>query len=269
MTTQKRNAEMVELLRPDFQARYEPNFAWVNAVSAFLLLPGLRGFWPMSSISNAGNAYDLSGQGRTLTYTGNPLYNVVGLAPYIDLDGAGDYLTRADEADLDITGAATVLATDLRGLTMGGWFWIDSLAPGADDAFIGKWNTVGDQRSYLLNFTDASNSVSFSVSSLGTAVTVVTVTSAAITAAAWHFMVGRFDPSTEINVWVDNVEVVNAVGTPASIYSGTANLNIGAHSNGATGLLDGRASLCFLCAAFLPDAHIKQLWEQTRALYGV
>ena len=92
-----------------------------DLISPFLALPGLVGFWPMSSVQRStGNAYDLSGQTRTLTYNGNPTYNINNdFAPYIRLDGTGDFLSRADETDLDILGTETIYASTVRGLTLG------------------------------------------------------------------------------------------------------------------------------------------------------
>ena len=52
--------------RPYFQLR---------ASSTFLSLPGLRGLWSMSAIQSNGDAFDQSGNGRLLTYNGNPTYN--------------------------------------------------------------------------------------------------------------------------------------------------------------------------------------------------
>lgn len=267
MTLQKRNAEMVELLRPDFQARYEPNFALVNACALHQAIPGLRGFWPLSSVDNTGAAYDLSGQTRTLTYNGNPAYGISGLAPYCDFDGTGDYLSRADEAGLDILGTETIFPTALRGLTFGGWFQIDTLA-GGTDGLIGKWNdNAVNQRSYLLDFNTTTNVIRFQLSTDGTAI--VSVSSAAVAAATWLHCIARFDPSTELALWVNGVKTTNLVAIPASVFNSTAQLNIGAYSNGASGLLEGWASMCFLSSAFLPDVWAGVLFEQTRALYGV
>ncbi|NJO31403.1 MAG: hypothetical protein HC874_30490 [Richelia sp. SL_2_1] len=75
----------------------------------------------MSSVQRStGNVYDLSGQGRTLTYNGNPTFNYTGLVPYVSLDGTGDFLSRADETDLDILGTETIYNSAVRGLTLGG-----------------------------------------------------------------------------------------------------------------------------------------------------
>src|SRR3990172_4789567 len=121
-----------------------------NVLASYMALPGLVGFWPMSSIQRStGNAYDLSGQGRTLTYNGNPAYTYYnGLVPYIDLDGTGDYLSRSDETDLDITGAETIYTTGAAGLTIGCWAWFD--VAGGTETAMSKWNPTGNQASYLL-----------------------------------------------------------------------------------------------------------------------
>ncbi|KKM02127.1 hypothetical protein LCGC14_1787550 [marine sediment metagenome] len=261
---QKRNSAMVELLRPDFQARNEPNFAWKSACSVFQALTGLRGSWPLSSFNEAGNAYDMSEQGRVLTYNGNPVYNYEGLIPYLDFDGTGDFLSRADEAGLDIIGTETFVAAAARGLTIGGWFAFDNLT--REEALIGKWNTTGNQRSYILEKM-ATDFVRFAVSVDGTAETVVNDT-VAVTTTDWFFAVGRFDPSAAMTLFINGRTIVGGAG-PATINNSNAQLNIGAHNNGAASLLDGKASMNFLCAAQLSNTIIDAMFEQTRSMYGI
>lgn len=262
-TVQIRNPENIALLSADLQLRYEPNFAWVNAISAGLMLPALRAFWPMSSADESGNALDLSGQGRTLSYNGNPAYSAVGLAPFLNLDGAGDYLSRADEAGLDITGTETTVGAALRGLTILGWFEADAF--GAAAGLMGKWAAAGN-RSYLL-YKLAADTPRFSVSGDGTAE--VAVTAASAMTAAWYCIAGRFTPSTELALFVNGVKTTNLAGVPASIYSGNASFTIGGYDSPVANFLDGRPSLCALCAAALPDCFVNAFYEQTRALYGV
>jgi hypothetical protein len=263
------NDELVQQLTPDFQGRYEPNFAWKSACSQYLALPALRGSWPFSSFDQTGVAYDLSGQGRTLTAVGPPEYNYHNLAPYVDFDGANDYLSRADEAGLDITGLETVVAAGARGLTIGGWFWTDTLAYGGTTrGFIGKYLTAGNQRSYMLAFDDVLNSPRFIVSVDGTAT--VSVLGMTMATNAWYCIIGRFIPSTELKIWVNGETATNAVGIPAQIFPSAADLNVGAYNNGAAAnRLDGRASMCFLCAAALSDAIVGQIYQQSRAMFGV
>lgn len=266
MAIQTRNDEMVSLLSADFQPRYEPNFAWKSACSSFLVLLGLRGFWPFSSFNESGNAYDLSGQGRTLTMQNDPAYNYYNLAPYVDLDGSNDWFDRTDEVGLDISGTEIFVTGTVQGLTIGGWFWTDTL--GVTKGFAAKWNDSGvNQRAYLLYLQGSTNTARFAVSTDGTAI--AAVTGASISASNWYFIVGRFTTSTDVEIFVNGTWYSLGSG-PATVFDSNADLNIGAYNNGqASTRLNGRASLCFLCAAALPDAVVGSLWHQTRAMFGV
>jgi len=280
MAIQKRNDEMVNLLASDFQRRYEPQFAWGNAVSMFLQLPGLRGFWPMSAVDSSGNAQDQSGHAHHLTYTGNPVYGLdletaKTLAPYIRFDGTGDYLTRTDEADLDITGTETYFESEgsdkgaRMGLTLGGWFYPEDDTN--DQNLISKWDAASNERSYALNLMGsvANDPVAFYISDDGTNTDNVTST-ATTTMNTWAFVAARFndaDSGTEQAIWYNGTKTTDTTAR-ASVHSGTADFLIGGQ-DGGSGLFTGRASLCFLCAAALPDVVLWALYYQTRALFGV
>ena len=250
-----------------FQRRWEHGFAWTTACSAFLALPGLRGFWTLGSIDSAGLAYDQSGQGRALSYNGNPTYNYDGLAPYIDLDGTGDYLSRADEAGLDILGTETYVAAAVRGLTLGGWFYTSTTA--ATQFLCGKSTGAAAGSSYQLYWLNVGAAVyaAFAVSN-GAAFTTVTDATASV-GSTWHFVVGRYDPSTTVDVYLDNRKTTVAVAVPAAIANTAAQFTIGSLSAGGGSLLTGRASMCFLCTAMLSDAMIACLFHKTKTLYGV
>lgn len=241
-----------------------------NVLASYMALPGLVGFWPMSSVQRStGNAYDLSGQGRTLTRNGNPAYTFFnGLVPYIDLDGTGDFLSRADETDLDILGdgeGGVFTNPGAAGLTMGGWYWIDTT--GADRIFASKFNVTGNQRSYIIYRDEVATVYRFIVSSDGTATTSVD-SSVATATGTWIFAVGRFTPSTEIAVFINSTKDINTTSIPASIFASTAGFLIGAASAGAV-LLDGRAALVFLCANSLGDDLISSLFSTSRILFEV
>jgi hypothetical protein len=231
-------------------------------ISPYLGLPGLVGFWPMSSVQRStGNVYDLSGQGRTLTYNGNPTFNIYNnIIPYIDLDGTGDYLGRADETDLDILGTESWAA--VPGLTMGGWFYYTQDA--TYEALITKSGGAG-QRGYYIR-KDIDNTVTMYMSSDGT--TIYNSGGSSTTLSDWNFVVGRFVPSTSIDIWNNNTKTSNTTSIPASQFNSSAPFQISGY-NGTTQLLTGRASLCFLCANALPDALISSLFAQTRGLFGV
>ena len=259
---QDRNDQLLDALRADVQFRYEPNFAWKSACSAFLALPAVRAVWSCGNFDALGNVHDLTGQGRTLAYNGNPTYNYDGLAPYIDLDGTGDYLSRPDEPGLDILGNEAYVAVAARGLTMGGWFWFDGT--GAVNNMMGKWAAAG-QTSYYLQ-RRAVNDIQFCIwDGVGAFTVNSTVT---IAANNWYFVAGRFDPSTAVEVYVNGTWTANVAGIPAAILNSTATFTVGVLATLAN-YMDGRVSMCFLCAADLSDAQVFSVFEQTRAMYGV
>ncbi len=261
---QVRNTEMVDILSTDFVKRNEATLAWGKACSMFQMLPGLRGFWPMSSVDENGNAIDLSGQGRTLSYHGNPFYAGSVLRSFITLDGTGDYLSRADEAGLDIIGTESYISTGLQGLTFGGWFYTTTVAAGSR-VMMGKSNSATNNRSFIQLYSGAS-AIS-RVSPNGTVAAQVSVTSSeTIAINTWYFIVTQYKPSTKLSIWVNDVETQNLVGVPVALYSSNAPLEIGAE-NGAA-LHVGSTTLNFLCAACLPDRVIKALYHHTRSLFG-
>jgi hypothetical protein len=241
--------------------------AIANMMSMYQTLPGLVGLWPMASTAiSSGNAPDLSGNGKTLTHNGNPRYARAGasyLVPCIYCDGAGDYLSRASEADLNIIGTEGVIATAWRGLTIGGWFYV---ASGASPGYlIGKANNTNGP--YFLYATPGTN-VLFRVRD-STDTTNYSVAEATVDFRdGWHFIVGRYDPSTEVKIWVDDTTNVNTTSIPASLQSGPDNFGIMGNGVG-TGLLIGYTSFCFLTATILSDDMIDDLYENTRDLFGV
>jgi len=260
MAENAKNDNLMQQVDSQFRRTYSPTYAWADIVAAYSMLPGLRGFWPMSTVNNAGNCYDHSNLAKTLTYAGNPVYNIAGLAPYIALDGTGDYLTRADEADLDILGTEAYIG--IPGLTLGGWFYNTALGGGTIRTLMSKWDAIGVSMSYLLQTNAAGGNFAFSVNagvasiSAGTSPTLNT----------WHFAVGRFVPSTTVDVYMDDTKWSSAVAVPAALTNSTAPFQIGA-ANGAA-LMTGRASTCFLCAAALPDSVIQSLYHISRPLFG-
>ena len=263
MTT-RRNDVLVGALGADLQPRYEPNFAWKSAVAVNLALGSLRGCWPLSSADNTGAALDVSGQARTLTYKGNPLYTADGLRWYLAFDGTGDHLSRADEAGLDIIGTETYVAAP--GLTLGCWVRFGGAAAAVEHV-LGKWLAAGNQRSYALVRTAAGLGC-FQMSNAGAAIDGTISSTAVMAATAWYFLAGRFVPSTSVDVWVNDEQSTNAVAIPAAICNSTADFRISG-TGAATNLLTGDVCLAWLCAAALPDVVVWSVFQQQRALFGV
>jgi len=233
-----------------------------DMISCFMALPMLRGFWPMAPIDSGGDCYDQSGHGHVLSYNGNPTYNyTTNLVPYIDLDGTGDYLTRTDEADLDITGTETYVDSAVRGLTWGLWCYPEET--GTAEYIFSKFGAVGNY-SYLL-WIRTTDDFRANISDDGTNMDIAT--SAVVSMDAWYFVVGRFDPSNFVELYVNGTWYQGATAR-ASVFNSNADLVIGAGSGGVSPF-NGLATLAFLCAADLSDAIIDNLFQQTRGLFGV
>lgn len=255
----------------DFQRRYEPNFAWANAIAGLSLIPGLRGLWPFGVHASGGNAIDHSGLGKTLTYNGNPTYGFAGLISYMEFDGTGDYLSRTDEADFDIIGNESYILAADRGLTVGGWFVCDSTNAELD--LIAKWDATGNQRAYLL-YANINANMGFNVSTDGTNIVYISSSNNTRATASWNFCAGRFTPSTEVAVFLNSLGAdeltkwTNAVSVPATIFNSSAAFTIGARAT-PSAYHDGKAALCWVSAMALSDTYIRNIFHQTRALFGV
>lgn len=256
------NDSLKKELASEFITRNDLVNRWGNVISSYLLLPGLVGFWPMSTVARStASAIDLSGQGWTLTRNGNVQFNLHNsIVPYAEFDGSGDSLSTANANDLDISGTETFY--DNKGLTMGGWFWNDGA--GATGGLMGKWTESGNQRSYLL--LTLSDTFRFAISGNGTANTQFSHSSTFST-GTWYFVVGKFEPSVMMSVFMNGEKASTTTSIPSSIFNGTSDFEIGSY-NALTQDLDGRATLCFLCAYALPDNLIFNLFEQSRLLFG-
>ena len=265
-TTQQRNAEQVELLRADFQARREPNFAWKSCVSAGLALPALRALWPMSSVDYAAatQARDVSGGAYHLTNNNSVSFRHDNLVSMADFGGANQYLSRADGGAVnwaDITGTEAWIPAAQRGMYMGGWFRFDGT--GAINNVMGKWS-VGNE-SYYLQRT-AGDVMQFGIHD-GVAPDVIS-SSVTIAQDTWYCVVGRFDPSTSVDIFVNGTWDTNGVGITAAIQDGAAAFTIGVLATLAN-YMDGKASLCFLGACDVSDAIVECFYNQTRTMFGV
>lgn len=249
---------------PNFQ--YDPRPTLAELYGVFQGLPGLRGLWYPGTVDDTGALYDVSGQGRKLTYTGNPTLNILnGFIPFWDYDGTGDYHTRASEAALNITGAETTIAAAVRGMTFCIWMNPTSFT----NLVTGKYATAGNQRSWLL-FSPAANTLGFIVDSLGTGAAGLQQanTPGTMVAGVWHFIVVRWKPSTEMAIFVDGVKYSITASIPATMFAGTSSFDIATDGGHATHA-NIRVALAALCATQLSDAQIDTMFQRTRRAFGV
>lgn len=147
--------------------------------------------------------------------------------------------------------------------SVGGWYK-SAFRGGANyQALISKFRVTGNQRSYWLG-ADTNNLARFQISLDGTSSLIATGVSD-INDDRWHFIVGVYDGGT-VKIFVDGQLEGTTVATGATLFGGTAPLNIGAYdADGSTAAVNssyGRADECFVSGS-------AQTTEQIRHLYGV
>ncbi len=230
-----------------------------SVVSAFRLLPALRGFWPMAPVAAGGAAIDLSGHGERLEYNGAPLYNLHDeVVPYVALDGVSDSLSHADNALYDIVGTEAYIDPTLRGLTAGCWIRHQGL--GSTNVYMAKYLSPPDA-SWLIA-KDSGDAFRFSIVNASDLETVLSPNDATI--GPWNFVVGRFEPGVAISIFDNTTKTTQATLKTSINNSGTL-MHVGAADGGAR--LEGDICLCFLCAAALPDSLIGDLFRITNPLF--
>lgn len=241
--------------------------AWSRAISMYLALPGLRAFWPASSVDENYRIMDLSGQGRHLSYYGDVTYAVdyIGMPPAV-YNGNTQYMYRADEDGLDIRGNETGIHPPSRGLTCGGWFRRGN--PSATSYMIHKVQSDGlAYAPYSLWHWGAGGYTVFQVSEDGSTRTPVD-SLLPVAANTWTFVVGRYKAGAEVRCFVNANSMAATTNIPTSIYASDGVLRVN-HMYEVNASNHGFMSLGFLCAAALPDATIQALYQGTRALFGV
>jgi hypothetical protein len=192
--------------------------------------------------------------------------------PYLDFDGVGDYLARADAsfAGADILGTETIFAPGTRGITLGGWCWWDVAGtPGVTNRpFITKQVTTNfsPYQIYLEDPATQRVKARFSDSDAGTNLAMPTTTSA-VSLNAWHCVIADCVPGGTASLTVDGVEYTASAAALASLYNSSGAFEIG-RGFGAQ-MLDGRAAFCFLCANVLPANMKDMLWKRGKVLFGV
>jgi hypothetical protein len=188
--------------------------------------------------------------------------------PIANIDSASSArLTRASEAAFQISGSETYFETASRGMTIGAW--VNAQSTGINQTLMGKWqNSPAAMRQYIL-YAGTGNTWSFIVSSDGTAQTTKTHSTVFVT-NRWYFVVGRFDPSTHVGIWVNDVYEENTTSIPSSLYvAGTEEFNFGRYNGSGTpqAYLDAYVSFGFLCSSALPDSTIRMLYYRTRPMF--
>lgn len=227
-------------------------FAGVESSSGGGTSPGtssLLAWWALA------NTLDASGNGRNLSVVSSPSYTT-------GLVGNGGLLDTTNEwwsiSDAD-------WQTPTGSFSVGGWF---KPSDGRPDTFgsgiFGKWGTTGANRSWLL-INSTSGSMSFLVSADGTN-TAVTSTSTTLlangAASAYVFLVGVFESSTSVKLYVNGVLEGNITASvPASVNNGTQSIGLGGYNSGSAYVSQGMFDEFFMYEKVLTADNVTWLYN--------
>jgi hypothetical protein len=268
------NAQEIDSLLTQFQKRWEGIYHWRSMCSMLLGTPGLRAAWPMSVVDyQAPECTDISGHGYDLQAAG-ALGNVTfgtdptpGIPPAAVFGGgANQYLVRADGGAgnwADIRGNETYIIAAQRGLSLGGWFYVNPL-PAAAMMLMCKCDFVG-QQSYFIRFL-AGGAAQIRVYAAG----LTSLTSTNTGQVGWNHVVGVYDaPNQNLHIILNGQVTSNLGGAVAPpLVDSTAAFTVGADSLG-NNRLTGYGSDCWLDACALSTNHVRASYGYTKAAYGV
>ncbi len=190
---------------------------------------GLVGHWTfdgpdMDWGSTTAEVKDRSGNGNhgnattSMSATSSPTSGVLGQA--LEFDGGFDTVNLGNPSELQITGA----------LTISTWVKADT---NQNTSIFGKVDWQGDQRSYRLQTDPGTASTRYEFRIAGTCN--ASETPSGYNEAAdgeWHHVVGVYEPSTALRVYVDGVlGAENTTSIPAAIADCTADAYIGSRSH--------------------------------------
>ncbi len=221
----------------------------------FIGLPGIEGYYPMSVVGAAGAAINHTGVDAQLTQIGTVPVGYDGNS-FRQLGAATDYLSKSSLYGL--TGLETFITSSLRGFTIGGWFFINSL-PGGAGGLISR-DGIATNRGYVM-FIGSTGAIRALVSGNGT--NAFFINSADVPLTKWLFIVARYIPSTEISVFVNGVKTTNTTSIPASCFVSTQDFEVGRYFNADANIVDAKVRDVFICRSALSDALLEEIRTAT------
>jgi hypothetical protein len=242
-------------------------------ISAFLSLPSLVGFWPMSSVdaANSGVFYDISGNGRTLTNNATVQAGFFGKMPRASFTAASSqYLSRPDETGLDIIGNESYVESSSRGLTYGGYFYHNNNSTGDSQALLSK--TLGGANTSWYSRRNLVNKKIQCVIDSGSSSANVFSTSV-IDDSQLYFFAFVFVPGSSANIYIslpgqEQLEKTTLATTITTIQNTASPLALGAFGI-PSNYLEGFCSGCFLCAAQVSEDRLNDLYASTKGIGGL
>ena len=281
---QVNNPQMKDILDSEFQRSSDPSYLARIAVSKYLNLPGVRGFWgPAVKLGAQGGIYatDMTGGANHLVWTPSAVYypQLGRLAWYFD---GARYASNPDQPQWDITGAEAW--SGFPGLTLGAWIRTARARPYAGvEEIMHKYNIATNQASYRLCLDNGNPNVdglTLYLSSTG-ANWYGFDHSKPVSVNTWYFVAASFNPGAilgepaGVRLWVNDTMEYHAISDrsggaaalPASIFPSTTDLQVGAY-NAASNWFLGYQTLWWICGNYLLEGEIFSIWETTKYLMG-
>lgn len=141
------------------------------------------------------------------------------------------YLSKASAASLNIGSNFSASA------------WVNFVSlptAGNSMAFLSKYTTAGNQRSYIFRITNSTGQkLELIASSDGSSAATMTSSAVTIAIGEWHHVAVSYVASTGISTfYFDGVSVSTASGGPATLFASSGSLNLGAYDEGTQNFLD-------------------------------
>lgn len=222
-----------------------------TAKDIFVRLPGLEVYFPGSVRDASGLLRDHSGSGKSLVQTGTCATGYDGNS-FVHLGNGTNYFGGGSFAG--VTGLESFISSSIRGLTVGGWFMIDT-TPTTNSGLISR-DAPSPERGWALAW-HTTDIASFTMSGNGAAA--FSALSPVASVGVWNFIVGRFIPSSEVAVIINGDKSVNTTAIPASINVSTQGFEIGRFYADNNRVIHGKVRDVFVCAAALSDDLIEQV----------
>ena len=249
--------------------------------SYVLSLMGLRGFWPFGAIHKHGTVasgftvHDASGSGLPLyaPIGGEPIvYHNPGRGwlPYFDFNGTDQYLYTPSHINWHLSGTEPWIEPANKGLTIGCWTFLDvAISSGLSAGIISKFNSPTTERAYYLLATETSGPDLLRCLIYQNSTTSNNfVTSMEMVVNDWNFTVMRWDPSTEIKLWLNADSEILTTSVISSIQEVVAPLTFGARSD-QLNFLNGKIAMPFIIGAALEDEIIDDIFNISKVVIGL
>jgi len=218
----------------------------------FLELPGLVAWYPGGPVEGANGDMYNKATAENVAMVGTCPVSYDG-HPYRHTGNGANYF--ASSTFPQCVGTEAWISSEIRGLTVGGWVYLDAKEPVSSG--IMSRDGGGSDRAWDLMYVTSSDMFRFIVSQTGAVINTVDVAFPGL--GQWVFAAARFIPGSEIAIWANGAKQVLDTGVVSSLYSPTADFEIGRSITDDTRTFDGRMRDMFVCQAALDDETIEEI----------